>query len=173
MLGGAIFAIGLSVSTMLCECLHVAKTSVRVLTTHVEQVDGMAQACIVSAPHTPFSPSIYANTQIAVDIPPENLVPLLQANLTTRLTYVVALCLIKFSILVFYLRVDPRKWTRYAVYFLMCNVAGLSIATFFILLFVCSPPSLFWNPVAQAANPDKCMAQPRQQTFFETNGILK
>lgn len=108
----------------------------------------------------------------AIDIKPENLVPLLKANLATRLLYLIALCLVKFSILVFYLRLDHRKVTKWVIYFLMFTVAGLSIATFFILLLICNPTSLYWNPVAQALHPEKCWSTSKQQTFYNAHGIL-
>jgi hypothetical protein len=98
---------------------------------------------------------------------------MLKANLATRLLYVVGICLVKFSILVFYHKMDPRRTTRWIVHFLMAFVAALSIVTFFVLLFVCTPPSLFWNPAAQAAHPEKCLKQTTQQMFFNINGIMK
>ncbi|KAI4638641.1 hypothetical protein J4E93_009942 [Alternaria ventricosa] len=106
------------------------------------------------------------------DIPNEDLTPMLKANLATRLLYVVAICLVKFSILVFYHRLDPRRPTRWIVYFLMAWVAALSIVTFFVLLFVCTPPSLFWDPAGQALHPEKCLKQDTQQVFFNINGIM-
>ena len=97
--------------------------------------------------------------------------PLLKSNYATRLLYTVALGFVKTSILVFYMRLDPRKLTRWAIYFLMGFVAALAIATFFFLAFVCVPPSMFWDPVAQAAAPEKCLSQSTQQMFFNLNGI--
>ncbi|KAF2642889.1 hypothetical protein P280DRAFT_468190 [Massarina eburnea CBS 473.64] len=107
-----------------------------------------------------------------LDIPPENLVPMLKANLATRLLYVVAICFVKLSILLFYLNIERRRAWRWTGYFLMAFVLALSLATFFVLLFVCVPPSLFWNPVEQALHPEKCMKQSTQQAFFELNGVL-
>lgn len=109
----------------------------------------------------------------ALDISPEDLTPMLKANLATRLLYVVAICLVKFSILVFYLRIDPRRYTRLTVYSLMAWVFVLSVVTFFVLLFVCTPPSLFWDPEGQAEHAEKCLSQPTQQMFFNINGIMK
>jgi hypothetical protein len=45
--------------------------------------------------------------------------------------------------------------------------------TFFVVLFVCTPPSMFWDPAAQLANPEKCLKQTTQQVFFNINGIMK
>lgn len=98
---------------------------------------------------------------------------MLKANLATRLLYVTAITFVKFSILEFYRKLDPRKPTRWAVYFLMGFVFILNIVTFFVLLFVCVPPSLFWDPVGQALHPEKCLKQSTQQAFFNANGILK
>jgi hypothetical protein len=97
--------------------------------------------------------------------------PLLKANYATRLLYTVALGFVKSSILVFYMRLDPRKFMRWAIYFLLAFVAALSITTFFFLAFVCVPPSLFWDVAGQAAAPEKCLSQPTQQMFFNLNGI--
>lgn len=105
------------------------------------------------------------------DIPLENMTPLLKSNYATRLLYTIALGFVKTSILVFYVRLDHRKLTRWAIYFLMAFVAALSITTFFFLAFVCVPPYLFWDPEAQTAAPEKCLSQPTQQMFFNLNGI--
>jgi RsiW-degrading membrane proteinase PrsW (M82 family) len=98
---------------------------------------------------------------------------MLKANMATRLLYVVAITFVKFSILVFYTKLDHRKPTRLAVYFLMGFVAALGIVTFFVLTFVCVPPSLFWKPAEQLLHPEKCLKQTTQQTFFNVNGIMK
>lgn len=98
---------------------------------------------------------------------------MLKANLATRLLYVVAITLVKFSILVFYTKLDHRKPTRWAIYFLMAFVGALGIVTFFVLAFVCVPPSLFWKPAEQALHPEKCLKQSTQQIFFDINGVLK
>ncbi|KAH6865399.1 hypothetical protein BKA58DRAFT_430950 [Alternaria rosae] len=119
-----------------------------------------------------FTISLSVANMVSLDIPTEDLTPMLKANLATRLLYVVAICLVKFSILVFYHRLDPRLPTRWIVYFLMAWVAALSIVTFFVLLFVCTPPSLFWDPAGQALHPEKCLKQDTQQVFFNINGIM-
>ncbi|KAF9696675.1 hypothetical protein EKO04_005531 [Ascochyta lentis] len=107
----------------------------------------------------------------AKDIPLENMAPLLKSNYATRLLYTVALGFVKASILVFYMRLDHRKYTRWAIYFLMAFVAALSITTFFFLAFVCVPPSLFWDVTGQKAAPEKCLSQATQQMFFNLNGV--
>lgn len=98
---------------------------------------------------------------------------MLKANMATRLLYVAAISLVKLSILVFYRKLDPRKPTRLMIHILMAFVLALNIVTFFVLLFVCTPPSMFWNPAAQAAHPEKCLKQSTQQIFFNINGIMK
>lgn len=106
-----------------------------------------------------------------VDIPPENFEYLLKSNYANRLCYVVALCLVKLSILIFYLRVDPRKWTRLAVYFIMFTVIGLTISTALICAFSCWPVSLFWD--VTATQEGTCMSNENRQVFFVANGIIK
>lgn len=105
------------------------------------------------------------------DIPTENMGALLKSNYATRLLYTIALGFVKFSILVFYTRLDHRKLTRWSIYFLMAFVAALSVTTFFFLAFVCVPPALFWDLAGQVAAPEKCLSQPTQQMFFNLNGI--
>ena len=108
---------------------------------------------------------------IVDDVPVETMETLLKANYATRLLYVLALFFVKMSILVFYIRIDHRRWTRWIVYFIMFTVIGLSIATICILAFECWPPKLFWDIATEHA--DKCLDPAKRQTFYETNGILK
>jgi hypothetical protein len=107
----------------------------------------------------------------ATDIPKEYMPHLLKWNYATRLLYTVALGFVKSSILIFYLRLDPRKSTRRTVYALMGFVGSFSFITFFFLAFVCVPPSLFWDLEAQQASPEKCLSQSIQQMFFNLNGV--
>ncbi|CAG8410370.1 unnamed protein product [Penicillium salamii] len=104
------------------------------------------------------------------DIRPEDFVPMTKSIYSTRLLYVVALFFVKTSLLWFYLRLDKRGYMRWAVYALVCIVAGLSISSFFVLAFSCSPPSKFWD--LQGTAPGHCMAPDKQQTFYEVNGVL-
>jgi hypothetical protein len=105
------------------------------------------------------------------DVPLENYPHLLKSNYANRLLYVFSLCFVKLSILVFYLRIDHRKWTRMSIHFLMFTVIGLTISTACICIFECYPPSLFWD--MSGLNRHKCMDPKQRQTFFETNGIIK
>ncbi|KAH6644143.1 hypothetical protein C7974DRAFT_15389 [Boeremia exigua] len=146
---GYIFTIALSIATMICGWYGVG--------THCRQTN------------SDRSEILTMNT--VRDIPTENMTPLLKSNYSTRLLYTIALGFVKSSILVFYMRLDHRKFTRLAVWFLLAFVVALSITTFFFLAFVCVPPSLFWDLVGQAAAPEKCLDQSTQQMFFNLNGI--
>lgn len=76
--------------------------------------------------------------------------------------------LVKMSLLWFYLRLDPRKYMRWAVFFVMFFNIALSLASFIGALAACHPPALFWtNPAS-----DDCMPLGQQQRFYEINGIL-
>ncbi|KAF5854060.1 hypothetical protein GGP41_006835 [Bipolaris sorokiniana] len=109
---------------------------------------------------------------IARDIHPQDYTPMLKANLATRLLYVFASCLVKFSILVFYQRLDPRRRTRLIVYFLMAWVLALSIMTFFSFVLTCIPTYIFWDLAAQAKNPEKCMSLTTRQIFYNINNVM-
>ena len=76
--------------------------------------------------------------------------------------------LIKMSLLWFYLRLDPRKYMRWAVFFVMFVNVGLSLASFIGAVAACNPPSLFWSDPTSGA----CMPMAQQQRFYEVNGIL-
>ncbi|KAL1954331.1 hypothetical protein VTO42DRAFT_1405 [Malbranchea cinnamomea] len=104
------------------------------------------------------------------DIPQENMVPMQQAVYSTRVIYVVGLMFIKVSLLLFYLRLDQRKYMKWTVYSLLFFVLGLSIPSAFILAFSCTPPSKFWDFTGEA--PGKCMDAKHQQAFYDANGIL-
>ncbi|KAL4903357.1 hypothetical protein BDW74DRAFT_156227 [Aspergillus multicolor] len=104
------------------------------------------------------------------DIPDADYVPMLQSIYATRLLYVVALMFVKVSLLLFYLRLDPRRYMRWAVYAIFFIVMGVSIASFFILAFSCFPPAKFWDVTGTAAG--HCMNPTSQQSFYEANGIL-
>ncbi|OQE21989.1 hypothetical protein PENSTE_c011G09862 [Penicillium steckii] len=97
-----------------------------------------------------------------------DLVPMLKCIWVTRLLYTAAMGLVKMSLLWFYLRLDPRKRMRWAVYFVMFINVGLSLSSFIGALAGCSPPSLFWTDPTSS----KCMAMAPQQKFYEVNGIL-
>ncbi|EUC45985.1 hypothetical protein COCMIDRAFT_4920 [Bipolaris oryzae ATCC 44560] len=114
----------------------------------------------------------YGTGERTRDIRPQDYTPMLKANLATRLLYVFASCLVKFSILVFYQRLDPRRRTRLIVYFLMAWVLALSIMTFFSFVLTCIPTSVFWDLAAQAKNPEKCMSSTTRQIFYNINNVM-
>ncbi|KAK4186371.1 hypothetical protein QBC35DRAFT_387350 [Podospora australis] len=104
----------------------------------------------------------------------ENYPGLFKSNYANRLLYVFAMGFVKVSLLVFYLRVDPRKWMRYTIWFIMFTVIGLTVATALICIFECWPPATYWDVAAQLSGEaaSKCMDISRRQTFFEANGII-
>ncbi|KAK4172425.1 hypothetical protein QBC36DRAFT_294375 [Triangularia setosa] len=75
----------------------------------------------------------------------------LQSSCANRLLYVVTLCL-----------------TRYAIYFIF-TVIRLTIATVFICVLKCQPPSAYWNVEAQLSGAALavCMDPKQRQNFFE------
>ncbi|KAL4780061.1 hypothetical protein BJX76DRAFT_339165 [Aspergillus varians] len=103
-------------------------------------------------------------------IPEEDYLPMLKGIYSTRVIYVLSLMFVKMSLLIFYLRLDPRRYMNWAVYALLFIVIGLSIASFFILTFSCFPPSKFWDVTGTAEG--HCMDPDSQQIFYEANGIL-
>ncbi|KAK2763766.1 hypothetical protein FQN54_009383 [Arachnomyces sp. PD_36] len=104
------------------------------------------------------------------DIEPENFVPMLKSVYSTRILYVLAIMFVKLSLLWFYLRLDQRPYMRWTVYSLMFAVVGLSVPSFCILAFSCSPVSKFWDITGTA--PGHCMDPAAQQVFYNANGIL-
>ncbi|KAL4864894.1 hypothetical protein BDV12DRAFT_188621 [Aspergillus spectabilis] len=75
------------------------------------------------------------------------------------------------SLLIFYLRLDPRRYVKWAVYYIMFIVMGVSIACFFILAFSCFPSTKFWDVAGTIKG--RCMNANSQQAFYRANGILK
>ena len=107
-------------------------------------------------------------------IPVENYSALLKANWAARFLYVFAIGFVKLSILVFYLRLDHGKWTRWVVYFVMLTVIFIIIGSSCVNIFECSPPSLFWDAMLAAdVRLEKCMHPDDMQLFYENNGIFK
>lgn len=96
---------------------------------------------------------------------------MLQATYATRLLYVTSVFFVKMSLLVFYLRLDQRQKMRWLVYFLMLSVTIFSIASFFVLTFSCTPPSMFWDTTGTVRG--HCMSAESQQLFYNSNGIIK
>ncbi|KAL3465054.1 hypothetical protein BJX64DRAFT_253690 [Aspergillus heterothallicus] len=112
--------------------------------------------------------SKYGIGKHALAIPESDMVPMLKCIWVTRILYTVSMGLVKMSLLWFYLRLDPRKFMRWAVFFVMFFNVGLSLASFIGALAACSPPSLFWTDVTSSG----CMPMNQQQLFYEVNGVL-
>ncbi|KAL4955732.1 hypothetical protein BDW69DRAFT_182283 [Aspergillus filifer] len=108
--------------------------------------------------------------QDLLPLSPPTTTPMLQSIYATRILYVLPLMFVKTSLLLFYLRLDPRRWMKYTVYGLLVIVIGLSIASFCILAFSCFLPPKFWDLSVDAS--DHFMDADRQQTFYEANGVL-
>ncbi|OJJ53598.1 hypothetical protein ASPSYDRAFT_62178 [Aspergillus sydowii CBS 593.65] len=104
------------------------------------------------------------------DIPKETMVPMLKSIYSTRIIYVLSLGFVKVSLLIFYLRLDHRRYMKWIVYALQFVVVGLTIASVFILAFSCYPPAKFWDLTGEAEG--HCMDPDSQQVFYEANGIL-
>ncbi|OJJ08150.1 hypothetical protein ASPVEDRAFT_143825 [Aspergillus versicolor CBS 583.65] len=104
------------------------------------------------------------------DIPNETMVPMLKSVYSTRVIYVLSLGFVKVSLLIFYLRLDHRRYMKWIVYGLQFVVVGLTIASFFVLAFSCFPPAKFWDLTGETEG--KCMDVDSQQVFYEANGIL-
>ncbi|OJJ07141.1 hypothetical protein ASPVEDRAFT_65636 [Aspergillus versicolor CBS 583.65] len=112
--------------------------------------------------------SNYGIGKHALAISTSDTVPMLKCIWVTRLLYTASMGFVKMSLLWFYLRLDPRKHMRWAVFFVMFFNIGLSLASFIGALSGCSPPSLFWTDPTS----DGCMEMGPQQRFYEVNGIL-
>ncbi|KAK4230138.1 hypothetical protein QBC38DRAFT_357712 [Podospora fimiseda] len=104
----------------------------------------------------------------------ENNAGLFQSHYANRLLYVIALGLVKMSLLISYLRLGPDRWARHAIYFLMFTVIGLTLATMFVCIFECWPPSLYWKLSAEFSSlaAKKCMNDTSRKIFFQANGII-
>ncbi|KAL2822104.1 hypothetical protein BJX63DRAFT_442289 [Aspergillus granulosus] len=112
--------------------------------------------------------SKYGIGKHALAISKSDIEPMLKCIWATRPLYTLSMGLVKMSLLWFYLRLDPRKYMRWTVFFVMFFNVGLSLASFIGALAACSPPSLFWtNPMSSG-----CMPTEQQQRFYEVNGVL-
>ncbi|KAL2834691.1 hypothetical protein BJY01DRAFT_252923 [Aspergillus pseudoustus] len=112
--------------------------------------------------------SKYGIGKHALAIAEGDTVPMMKCIWVTRILYTVSMGLVKMSLLWFYLRLDPRKYMRWAVFFVMFFNVGLSLASFIGALAACSPPSLFWTDITSSG----CMPMAQQQLFYEVNGVL-
>ena len=69
--------------------------------------------------------------------------------------YLTALPLVKISILLFYLRIFPQTWFRYACFATMAACVGYGIAFLLVSVFQCQPIDLAWNHW-DGEHPGKC-----------------
>lgn len=69
--------------------------------------------------------------------------------------YLTALPLVKISILLFYLRIFPQTWFRYACLATMAACVGYGIAFLLVSVFQCQPIDLAWNHW-DGEHPGKC-----------------
>ncbi|KAH9904380.1 hypothetical protein F4778DRAFT_789967 [Xylariomycetidae sp. FL2044] len=150
---GAIFTFGLSVASMIAAYYGKRRSPWQ-----ATPIDDPSLVRLLTDKHT------------ADEIILENMTPMLQAIYSTRLLYVVGIMFVKLSLLVFYLRLDPRRSLRYWVFFLMFVVVGFSIASFFILAFSCYPPAVFWDLTGTIKG--KCIEANSQQAFYDANGVI-
>ncbi|RAK71283.1 uncharacterized protein BO72DRAFT_463958 [Aspergillus fijiensis CBS 313.89] len=113
--------------------------------------------------------SRYGIGKHALAITESDTVPMLKCIWVTRLFYTLSMGLVKMFLLWFYLRLDPRRFMRWAVFFVMFLNIGLSLASFIGSLASCRPPSLFWT---SPTGDSRCMSLGAQQLFYEVNGVL-
>lgn len=69
----------------------------------------------------------------------------------------------------FYLRLDPRRPMRLGLYIFTGIIVAFNITSFFIVVFSCNPPAMFWGDVVAGG---KCMRAESQLAFYNANGIL-
>ncbi|CRL28942.1 unnamed protein product [Penicillium camemberti] len=112
--------------------------------------------------------SKYGVGKHALAISESDAMPMLKCVWVTRVLYTLSMGLVKMSLLWFYLRLDPRKYMRWAVFFVMFFNVGLSLASFVGAVAGCSPPSLFWTDPTSSG----CMSLGVQLRFYKVNGIL-
>ncbi|KUI59168.1 hypothetical protein VP1G_06434 [Cytospora mali] len=122
---------------------------------------GLSIASIIAA--------TYGVGRHVADIPLENVRPMLQTIYSTRLLYIAGMSFVKVALLVFYLRLDPRRPMRLSLYVFIGGLTAFNIISFFILAFSCTPPAMFWGDQVPGG---KCMAPESQLMFYNVNGIL-
>jgi hypothetical protein len=91
---------------------------------------------------------IVANLGLGKDIwtvPFENITAILKIYYFDEDLYLTALPLVKISILLFYLRIFPQTWFRYACFATMAACVGYGIAFLLVSVFQCQPIDLAWN----------------------------
>ncbi|KAK2732932.1 hypothetical protein FQN55_003852 [Onygenales sp. PD_40] len=75
----------------------------------------------------------------------QNLVGTLKSWYTYQMVYLVDLCAVKFSILIFYRAISSQRSYRISVYVIMAIVAAFTVAMVFVNAFECDKPSDAWS----------------------------
>lgn len=89
-----------------------------------------------------------ANLGLGKDIwtvPFDNITAILKIYYFDEDLYLTALPLVKISILIFYLRIFPQTWFRYACFATMTACVGYGIAFLLVSVFQCQPIALAWD----------------------------
>ena len=79
--------------------------------------------------------------------------------------YPLCIMFAKASLLSFYLRLDPSRTFRYAVYFGLLFVIGSSIGLTFATTFPCKPLKASWNPLIQGQCIDRAATYKATASF--------
>ncbi|CZS91637.1 uncharacterized protein RCO7_06978 [Rhynchosporium graminicola] len=79
------------------------------------------------------------------DIPLQNLTPAMIYWFSTELAYVLAICALKMSVVVFLLRISVKRSHTTILYTTSAGVMIFTIGYFMFLIFQCSPIDYFWN----------------------------
>ncbi|KAJ4335632.1 hypothetical protein N0V87_006026 [Didymella glomerata] len=74
-----------------------------------------------------------------------NLLPILRYLYISWSTYVIVLCMIKISLVLFYLEIFKTRKFQITAYVFLGYLVVNSLVIFFIAIFACSPVSSFWN----------------------------
>lgn len=94
---------------------------------------------------------------------------MLQSIYSTRILYILGMSFVKVALLVFYLRLDPRRSMRLGLYTFTGILMIFNVVSLFIVAFSCNPPAMFWGDTVPGG---KCMTVQSQLNFYNVNGIL-
>lgn len=84
------------------------------------------------------------------------------------IVYPLCMMFTKFSLLVFYLRISPGLYHRYACFFGMFFVFGAFFSLTFVTAFPCKPLALSWNPTLVGT----CIDRPASYQATAILGLL-
>ncbi|PIA98794.1 hypothetical protein CB0940_02363 [Cercospora beticola] len=82
------------------------------------------------------------------------------------IVYLAFMAFAKFSILIFYMRLSPQRWFKYAVYATMALTATFSLVLMLCLAFACIPLKRVWDPTITEGH---CIN--RGNVFMATAGL--